>query len=443
MAKYYTQVTEKGIEALNTSISSNKAFGAIKMAVGDSNGSYYEPEKTQTELKNQKYIANCYAKGKRENYLYFDLQLPPSVGDFYIREVGLFDKDLNLLAVAKYPETLKTKADGSLEKTLNIELRIELSEEALKQVVIDEAGNLVRTEELDKYQLLEEKDTANGYVGLNSESQIAHKHIPFGYNVFCVNTGVLNDDGEVAFLTINENVLSTNGNFDITTANGKTYTITDVLTLDTTNLADDTYNLFIDPIAKTLSASTSTIFTGNKFPENAVVGDYLLNTAKIPYDLEQKTSDSVQKGLNTVFIGTLAVSGGGKTVVMNKFNENILKEKIPTKTSELTNDSNYVDTAVISALINIVPDYTSGVTLTSGDETPSSGVIVWDVQFFNSSISNGTNYTLSIDGVVVLNELYRWSTYTKYGHDLDFQCLVGKGQTIEFTRGTVTFYPYK
>lgn len=311
MAKYYTVVTEKGIEKLNTSIQTNKSFSATKMAVGDSNGSYYEPEKTQTELKNQKYIANCYAKGKRDNYLYFDLQLPPSVGDFYIREVGLFDNDLNLLAVAKYPETLKTSANGSLEKTLNIEIRIELSEEALKQIIIDEAGNLARIEELDKYQLLEEKNTANGYVGLNSETQIEHKHIPFAYNVFCVNTGALNNDGEAAFLEINENILSTNGSFDITTANGKTYTISDVISLDITNLADGTYNLFIDPNAKTLSASVSTIFTGNKFPDNATEGDYLLNTAKIPYDLEQKTSDSVQKGLNAVFIGTLTVSGGG------------------------------------------------------------------------------------------------------------------------------------
>lgn len=138
----------------------------------------------------------------------------------------------------------------------------------------------------------------------------------------------------------------------MTTANGKTYTISDVISLDITNLADDTYNLFIDPIAKTLSASNSTIFTGNKFPDDATVGDYLLNTAKIPYDLEQKTSDSVQKGLNAVFVGTLAISGGGKTVVMNKFNENILKEKIPTKTSELTNDSNYVDTAVMNTNLN-------------------------------------------------------------------------------------------
>ncbi len=149
MAKYYTVVTEKGIEELNNSIQTNKSFSATQMAVGDSYGNYYEPEKTQTTLKNQKYIANCYAKGKRDNYLYFDLQLPPSVGDFYIREVGLFDDDLNLLAVAKYPETLKTKADGSLEKTLNIEIRIELSEEALKQAVINEAGNLARIEEVN------------------------------------------------------------------------------------------------------------------------------------------------------------------------------------------------------------------------------------------------------------------------------------------------------
>ena len=176
MAEYYTVVTDIGFELLNDCLITQKIFPGYKMAVGDSNGVYYEPEKTQTALKNQKYITNVAQKGKKGNYIFFNMQIPPSEGDYTIREVGLFDKENNLLAVAKYPETLKQKTSGSSNKTIMIEIQIELSDSAINNIIIDDSGNLATEEELSEYQKRDEKGKANGYAPLNASNKIPLEH---------------------------------------------------------------------------------------------------------------------------------------------------------------------------------------------------------------------------------------------------------------------------
>ena len=52
---YYMVMTEYGAEVLRTCLAQGIAFPAAKIAVGDSNGTYYEPTSTQTSLVNQKY----------------------------------------------------------------------------------------------------------------------------------------------------------------------------------------------------------------------------------------------------------------------------------------------------------------------------------------------------------------------------------------------------
>ncbi|MCD7780411.1 MAG: phage tail protein [Candidatus Gastranaerophilales bacterium] len=315
MSEYYTVITQKGLEVLTDCIENGTAFPAAKISVGDSNGSYYEPSDTQTVLKNTKYTGELYAKGKKSGYLYFDLQLPPSEGDYYIREVGLFDNDDNLLAVAKYPESYKQKSDDGSNKSLLIELQILLSNEAINTIVIDDSGNLATLEELEDYQKLSEKGEANGYSPLDDNGFVPQKHLLSpNYKVFCINTGNTGTSGKPAFLSLSNNVLSTSGSFDITTANGNTYTVKDTLTLDISDYDDGDYNVYVNPVDLTLSVKSHTLTAGRAFPYNAALGDYLLNTSQIPYDLQEKTDSGVTKGLNEVYAGTLTISSGDISV---------------------------------------------------------------------------------------------------------------------------------
>lgn len=135
-----------------------------------------------------------------------------------------------------------------------------------------------------------------------------------GYNVFCVNSGIVDTDGLPAFLKLEGNTLKTVGSFDLTTAQGVTYTITDELTKDVSGLSDGEYNIFINPETKEIKLFKNKIYIDNKFPSEAAIGDYLLNIAKPPYDLEEKTASENLIGLKEVYAGSLTVSGGGGVV---------------------------------------------------------------------------------------------------------------------------------
>ena len=177
MADFYTVVTDKGLEALQNCLENKLPFSPTKIAVGDSNGEYYEPSKSQISLKNQKFINNLYAKGKKGNNLYFSMQIPPSEGDYIIREVGLFDNANNLLAIAKYPESYKQKADAYINKSVIVELQFELSTEAINTIIIDDSGNLITREVLQDYQVLNQKGEKDGYAPLDSNAFIPHHWI--------------------------------------------------------------------------------------------------------------------------------------------------------------------------------------------------------------------------------------------------------------------------
>ena len=208
MSDFYVILTEKGKSELLNAISSNTAFKPSYMAVGDGGGEYYEPDKAQTELKNQVYRGDIYAKGKKitaeGNYLYFQMQLPPSAGDFTIREVGLFNSNNELLAVSKYPETKKLKADSWYDRTVNIELQIALSDEAITTIIIDDSGVVVTEKQLaDKVQETKEdvinilNETINN-IDIGANEQLSNldysgraklQYAPFAINAGAIENG--------------------------------------------------------------------------------------------------------------------------------------------------------------------------------------------------------------------------------------------------------------
>ena len=293
--QFYAVLTTEGMIEVLDCVANNRSFEPAKMAVGDSNGNYYEPEKTQTALKNQKYEGNIFAQGKKppkgnaSGYLYFCFQIPPSEGDYTIREVGLFSPEGKLWAVAKYPETFKTKADSSSNKTLNIKIQIELSDMIINTIIIDDSGNLVTRQVLEEYQLLEEKGKAGGYAPLDDEAKVPLEHLPSTFAPFCFNSGAVDENGNAALLqlstvtetvpseesgagavtsdedgtsttqaawndsspgaedeepvTISKRIITLKAPAIYTDGNGKTVTITEDLTLDVTDYEPGEYSL--------------------------------------------------------------------------------------------------------------------------------------------------------------------------------------------------------
>lgn len=128
------------------------------------------------------------------------------------------------------------------------------------------------------------------------------------YNIFSVNTGVVDADGEPAFLVETGNTIATSGTFTATTASGDIYTISQTLTYDKSLLPAGDYNIWIDPVEKQITLDQKVFTIGKKFPDDAADGDYLLNISQLPYKLQIFSSTSEPSESNKILCGTATVA---------------------------------------------------------------------------------------------------------------------------------------
>lgn len=56
--QYFTIVTDSGTKEMLEAVNEEKKVSLVHFAVGDGNGTYYEPETTMTELKNEVWRGN-------------------------------------------------------------------------------------------------------------------------------------------------------------------------------------------------------------------------------------------------------------------------------------------------------------------------------------------------------------------------------------------------
>jgi hypothetical protein len=115
---YYSIITNNGLlKEAAARISGASQVNLTHLAVGDANGTSYNPNGAQTALVNELYrttLTHAAIDETNPNQLIVEAVVSEEVGSFYIREVGIFDEDGELFAIGKYPETFKsTTATGS------------------------------------------------------------------------------------------------------------------------------------------------------------------------------------------------------------------------------------------------------------------------------------------------------------------------------------------
>ena len=199
--EFYAILTEAGqrlqFECLDNP---DKTFEMSEMAVGDGNGSYYEPEKTQTKLKNECYRHAITRRMTDEDNLVKSviLDIPEDVTGFTVREVGVFGTDGELLIIGKYPATERKSTDSGAISQLAIKVDLTQINELVLPVLIDPSVNTASVEYVETYfQKLEEKGQANGYASLDAEGLVPKEQLPVtDYVKFCVNSGAVDEKGE-------------------------------------------------------------------------------------------------------------------------------------------------------------------------------------------------------------------------------------------------------
>ncbi|EEJ0376182.1 phage tail protein [Salmonella enterica subsp. enterica] len=128
--EFYTLLTDRGMAKIASALADKKQIHLQKMAVGDGGGQYYEPTASQTNLRHEVWrgeMNTLTVAPNNPNWLIAELVLPEDVGGWYVREVGVFDDEGELIAIGKFPESYKPLLPGGCGKQVCIRLIMEVS----------------------------------------------------------------------------------------------------------------------------------------------------------------------------------------------------------------------------------------------------------------------------------------------------------------------------
>jgi hypothetical protein len=122
---YYNIITNSGLAKHAVATLGGAPIDLTHLAVGDSNGTPYNPVATATALKNERHrttLTYVEIDGSNPNQLIVEAIIDETVGPFYVREVGIFDASGDLFALGKFPETFKPNLPSGSGKRLYVRM---------------------------------------------------------------------------------------------------------------------------------------------------------------------------------------------------------------------------------------------------------------------------------------------------------------------------------
>ena len=139
--KYKTVITKAGAEKLAAAtVPNGKKVNFTAMAVGDGGGTLPAPNANQTKLVNEvwRHALNKISQDKKnKNYVVAELLIPPEVGGFWMRELGLYDDTGTLIAVGNMAESYKPKLEEGSGRAQTVRMVIMVSDISSVELMID------------------------------------------------------------------------------------------------------------------------------------------------------------------------------------------------------------------------------------------------------------------------------------------------------------------
>lgn len=140
MPSFYTILTDVGQAKLANAIALGQTIDITELAVGDGNGALPVPDTSRTALVNEVRRAPINLSevdDQNPSWVVVEQVLPPDVGGWTIREIGVFDIDGDLIGYGNYPETYKpVLAEGS-SRTQTIRFVMEVSDTEAVTLKVD------------------------------------------------------------------------------------------------------------------------------------------------------------------------------------------------------------------------------------------------------------------------------------------------------------------
>ncbi|MRT03760.1 hypothetical protein GJV10_10010 [Ewingella americana] len=179
MSKFKSVVTTLGQTRIAAAIESGKDINISHMAVGDGNGSPTEPSVEQTALVHETYrllLNSIKVDNKNPNWIIAEAIIPASVGGFWMREMGLFSDQGELIAVSNMADSYKPALEEGSGRTQTLRMVITVTDTEAVSLSIDDTL-IIATEEYVNNLLAEHEAsrrhpdgtlTDKGFVQLNS-----------------------------------------------------------------------------------------------------------------------------------------------------------------------------------------------------------------------------------------------------------------------------------
>uniref|UniRef100_UPI0040478F78 phage tail protein n=1 Tax=Aliarcobacter sp. TaxID=2321116 RepID=UPI0040478F78 len=163
--EYFTLITSIGASKIALATANNTTLALTHIAVGDGAGNIAMPDASRTALVNETYrasLTDLTVDENNTNWVVAVGYIPSNEGNFWVREVGIFDVDGDLIAIGNYPETFKPVTADGVAKDLYMKVIFEVSSLESITLQVDPSLVMASREHVDK--------------GLKDKSDKTHKH---------------------------------------------------------------------------------------------------------------------------------------------------------------------------------------------------------------------------------------------------------------------------
>jgi hypothetical protein len=196
-AKYFAILTNQGATRLANAAALGTKLNLTQMAVGDANGTLPTPDPAQTKLINQKRIAPLNmltVDPANTSQIIAEQIIPENEGGFWIREIGLYDDDGILIALANCPETYKPQLQEGSGRTQTIRMILIVSSTSAITIKIDPSVVLATRKYIDD-KVIEVKGYADDQMKRHIDAQNPHKQYPLIKNALkeIVDAGLIEE----------------------------------------------------------------------------------------------------------------------------------------------------------------------------------------------------------------------------------------------------------
>lgn len=178
--KYFALLTNIGAAKLANATALGAQVEITQMAVGDGNGALPTPNLAQTALTNEQRRAQLNMltiDPVNTNQIIAEQVIPEDVGGWWIREIGLFDKDGDMIAVANCAETYKPKLQEGSGRVQVIRVILIVSSTEAVTLKIDPSVVLATRKYVDD-KIIEVKAYADDLLDEHVEAANPHKQYP-------------------------------------------------------------------------------------------------------------------------------------------------------------------------------------------------------------------------------------------------------------------------